>query len=64
MKNIKNFLIRVFKQDLSHFKWGRKYIGGKWYRMRTALPMADIWTQIPFESCQARLMEIEDYEQR
>lgn len=39
----------------------RKMKGGKWYLMRTTLPMADIWSQIRFTNCQAKCIKVEMY---
>lgn len=45
-----------------NYKWARKYIGGKWYLHRTALPMADVWFRYVITSCQAKVIKKEDYE--
>lgn len=43
------------------FAWARKFTGGEWFLMRTALPMGDIWCRQKFKSCQAVCIGAEIY---
>lgn len=54
---------KFIERNYSNYRFIRKLIGGIWYRVRTALPMADIWCRKPFKSCQAFIVEIENYPQ-
>lgn len=55
-------LALVFVEHLYYKnKWARKFTGGTWYCMRTALPMTDIWNREKFTSCQARCINTEVY---
>ena len=58
---MKIFILKHFKHELMKYRWGRKWIGGKFYKIRTALPMADIWTDEIFYSCQAFVVKTEEY---
>jgi hypothetical protein len=42
-------------------EWGRRFTGGEWYLMRTALPMGDIWSREKFTSCQANCIGIDSF---
>lgn len=61
---MKKWIIKMFGFQLMQRKWGRKYIGGKFYYIHPAgLSMADFWSDTEIRSCQSRTLMIENYEE-
>lgn len=58
---MKKYIIKLFKYELMQYDFGRRYIGGKFYYMDTALPMAPFWTDTPFTNCQAQILLTAEY---
>lgn len=58
---MKKLIIKHFSFELMQRKWGRKFIGGKFYYMGTGLSMAPFWTHIHFSNCQSVILDVEYY---
>lgn len=58
---IKLILFGLFRFWLYQKQWARKWHGGSFYYMQTALPMAAFWDDIKFTSCQAKCLKEEHY---
>lgn len=55
-------IIYLFYYELMQRKWGRKYIGGKFYLIDPrGLSMAPFWSDEIIKSCQSIVLEIEEY---
>ena len=58
---IKLIAFGLFRYELFQTKWGRKWYGGSFYYMQTALPMSPFWDDVKFTSCQAICLKEEHY---
>lgn len=59
---MKRLIIKFFKFELMQFKWGRKFIGGKFYYLHPGgLSMAEFWSDQLITSCQTIILKTEEY---
>jgi hypothetical protein len=59
---MKKLIIRFFRFQIMQYKWGRKFIGGKFYLLYPrGLQMADFWSDEIITSCQTIILKTEEY---
>ena len=59
---MKKLIIKLFHFELMQHKWGRKYIGGTFYRIYPmGLQMNDFWSDTEITSCQSITLKTETY---
>jgi hypothetical protein len=59
---MKKAIVKYFKFWLMQRKWGRKYIGGKFYLISTVqLGLAPFWSDTEITSCQSKTLDVEIY---
>lgn len=60
---IRRVIIRLFKADLMQVRWGRKLIGGKFYKLwPEGLQMGAFWSDTLITNCQTIILKEEFHE--
>jgi hypothetical protein len=53
---------RFFSYELMQYRWGRKWLKGKFYKIYPVrLPMAIFWSDTEITSCGSVVIETEEY---
>ena len=58
---MKELIITIFYFELMQTKWGRKWMKGTFYYIKTALVMAPFWSDKKIKTCQAAILKVETY---
>lgn len=58
---MRKLIIKIFHFNLMQHRWGRKYIGGKFYYLQTDDSMPAFWFDTEFSECESFCIQKETY---